>query len=81
MQCLRYGLRLNLARDGWIDRELDMTTSSTRLSILCERDGWLQRRAELNKSATISMNVQNIGGEFFYPMGRVSSIATISYPL
>ena len=38
--------------------------------------GVLQRNAALTKYATVSVAVQNIGDEYFHPIGRVSGITT-----
>lgn len=76
-----YGSRLNLARAVWSDHSLDMNTASTRFFSLCGQDGWLQYRAAFYMSVIIYVDVQNIDGEFLYPMGKVSGIAIRSSPL
>ena len=43
---------------------------------LFSRVGVLQHKAEFAKSSTVSVAVQNMGGEFFHPKGRVSGITT-----
>ena len=44
--------------------------------ILCGKMGVFQRKAAFARSAHVSVAVQNIGGEFFHPIERVSGIAT-----
>ena len=78
---LRYELRLNPARDGCRGSELGMTNASSRLSSFCLWDGYLQLRAVFARYATIYVAVQNMGGEFLHPIGRMSGIATSSSPL
>ena len=38
----------------------------------------MQRKDAFDRSATVSVSVQNIGGKFFHPIGRVSRITTNS---
>ena len=55
-----------------------MNTTYARFSHLCGQDGWLQHSAALVRSANVSADMQNIGGGFFHPMGKVIGIADIS---
>ena len=48
------------------------------LSSLCGKVGVLQRKAKFSRSATVSVAVKNMGGEFFHPIWRVIGIATNS---
>ena len=57
-----------------------LLTASALSSSLCGRAGPRQRRAALARSATVSVAVQNKGGEFFHPIGNVSGTATSSSP-
>ena len=52
--------------------------ASTMSSSLCSKAGVLQCKAAFTRSATISVAVQNIGGEFFHLIERVNGIATNS---
>ena len=53
---------------------MDYTISS----ILCSKAGVLQRKAAFARSTTVSVTIENMGGEVFHPIGRVSGISTIS---
>ena len=64
--------------DDWKGGESGITYASARLSSLRLRYGWLHHGSALDRYATVSVAVQNIGGEFFHVMGRVRGIATIS---
>ena len=55
-----------------------LPTASALLSSLCSHKGECAQRAWFDKSETLSIAVQNKGGEFFHSMGRVSKVATIS---
>ena len=45
---------------------------------LYSKAGVLQRKSAFNRSATVSVAVQKIGGNFSHPIGRVRGIATNS---
>ena len=47
-------------------------------SSLCSKVGVLQRKAAFARSATVSVVVQNIGGDISHPIEIVSSINTNS---
>ena len=52
--------------------------ASIMSSSLCRKAGVLQRKYALARSTTVSVAMQNMGGEFFHPIGGVSGITTIS---
>ena len=78
---LRCGLRLNPARDVWRGCDSGITTDSAWSSSLCLQDLRLKRSSLLSSSSTVSVSVHNMGWDLFYPMWRVSSIATSSSPI
>ena len=78
---LSYGYLVNPASSVWVVDGSFLTMSYAIPCNLCEKAGVLQRKVAFAKSATMSVAVQNIGGEFFQPIGRVRSIDTnSSYP-
>ena len=55
-----------------------LTIDSAISSSLCGKAVVLQRKAEFSRSNTVSVAVQNMGGDFFRPLGNVSGIANNS---
>ena len=74
--CLRYGSLIGPASVVWRVFRASLTMASAMSSSLCGKAGVLQRKSVFSTSATVSVAVKNVGGEFFHPIGRVSGITT-----
>ena len=75
---LGYGSLTNPASAVWRVRSYSLTMDSAIPSSLCGKLVVLQSKAIFDISTTVFVAVQNMGGNFFHPIGRVSSIATNS---
>ena len=73
---LRYGYRVITASDVWRVCGSSLPIASAMSSNLCGKSEGLQLKAALSRSSTVSVTMQNMGGEFFHPIGRVTGIAT-----
>ena len=73
---LRYGSLVIPASDFWRFGGAFLAMDSVIPSRLCGKAGVLQRKSQFAKFAAVSVSVQNIGGKFFRPIGRVSGITT-----
>ena len=78
MACLRHGSLVNPASSVLRVGVTYLIIASSMLSSLYRKVGVLQRNDEFARFSTVSIAMQNIGVEFFHPIGRISSITTKS---
>ena len=72
----RFRSRVRLAMARCSSGVLVLTTASACLLGLCGLVLWLNHRYEFDSYMTVSVVIQNMGGVFSHPMGRVSGITT-----
>ena len=75
---LRYGSLVNPTSADWGVGNSSLTMASAMSSSLFSKAVLFHHKANFAISSTVSIAVQNMGGKFFYPIGRVRGIATNS---